>query len=469
MKTIILSSFLMLSLVGLSQLCPVVSPNTTLTDEDGGAPACTADSYFYYDFDESIGNDVTGCWTFSDISTCDQVYYGNSYSLTCGFCVDFTIQLNAATKSDGLAFNIVDFSQVGNGSPCQTIYDCAEGGNIGYNGLTDANLSSGGALTIEFDVYNNTYSQTYSDCIAKGDTLVDGTADLSSLCYTYWDKDSLNGNPYCPHVALVEDADRQTYEQFACVNDLGNNTVKNVSICWDPNAGASGELTVSIDGIDLFTQTDIASYFATSNVYFGFSSGYNGGFFGQNKVCGFDVTPIIPASIDLIDFEASKEGDKVQLIWSTSSEEDNKEFIIEKSINGISFYKIGIVNGNGNSDQVNKYSFNDEKPNEGANYFRIKQVDFDGKSKYYNARVVYMKDLNSINIYSFQNKVKFIGLEENESYSMLIYNTSGKLIKKEVVNSLSNVILNDFNNGLYIVQLISNSINYSEKISIFND
>jgi len=73
------------------------------------------------------------------------------------------------------------------------------------------------------------------------------------------------------------------------------------------------------------------------------------------------------------------------LSWSTSKEWENSHFEIERSIDGTkTFEKIGQVYGRGWTDEVTEYSYDDEKlPLSGGNvFYRLKQVDFNGKYEY---------------------------------------------------------------------------------------
>lgn len=74
-----------------------------------------------------------------------------------------------------------------------------------------------------------------------------------------------------------------------------------------------------------------------------------------------------------------------ELKWSTLSEKNNAKFIVERSTDMVNFIEIGLVKAVGNSNVKNTYTFNDVKPEAyTTNYYRIKQVDFDGKFAYSN-------------------------------------------------------------------------------------
>jgi hypothetical protein len=70
------------------------------------------------------------------------------------------------------------------------------------------------------------------------------------------------------------------------------------------------------------------------------------------------------------------------LHWSTAQEENSKEFVVERSTDNVSYAPAGVVSAAGNSHLELDYSFVDESPYAGRNYYRIKEVDLDGKAMY---------------------------------------------------------------------------------------
>lgn len=86
--------------------------------------------------------------------------------------------------------------------------------------------------------------------------------------------------------------------------------------------------------------------------------------------------------ITLLDFFATIENKKVKINWSTATEKDNDHFEIQRSIDGNNFNTIGSKPGKGNSTIIQHYLFLDDQPLKGVSYYRLKQVDIDGKSTY---------------------------------------------------------------------------------------
>ncbi|MBF8962791.1 T9SS type A sorting domain-containing protein [Pontibacter sp. FD36] len=94
------------------------------------------------------------------------------------------------------------------------------------------------------------------------------------------------------------------------------------------------------------------------------------------------LSAINPLPVELTSFKATAQNNQVVLNWTTASETDNDRFEVERSNDGRTFTKIGIVKGKGTSSLTNFYTFKDANPGTGTNYYRLRQVDFDGKFEY---------------------------------------------------------------------------------------
>lgn len=111
--------------------------------------------------------------------------------------------------------------------------------------------------------------------------------------------------------------------------------------------------------------------------YFIKIDGYDG------DVCDYAFRPesgFLP--VTYLFFKGSNNGKTNMLNWTTASEINNDGFDVEYSRDGIHFSSLGFVNGAGNATSENSYQFIHERPSEGVNYYRLKQVDFDGKVEY---------------------------------------------------------------------------------------
>jgi glycerophosphoryl diester phosphodiesterase len=88
--------------------------------------------------------------------------------------------------------------------------------------------------------------------------------------------------------------------------------------------------------------------------------------------------------VELTSFNASAGKNKNTLLWITSSEKNNAGFEIQRSGNKETFEKIGFVTGRGTTTEKHNYTFCDAVPLAGPNYYRLKQIDFDGNANYSN-------------------------------------------------------------------------------------
>lgn len=87
-----------------------------------------------------------------------------------------------------------------------------------------------------------------------------------------------------------------------------------------------------------------------------------------------------PLPVRITHLTAVKEKEAVKLTWATSYELNSKAFIIERSADAVHFTPIGEVLARGNSSATYNYSFTDLQPRQGNNFYRLNQVDRDGKS-----------------------------------------------------------------------------------------
>ena len=173
--------------------------------------------------------------------------------------------------------------------------------------------------------------------------------------------------------------------------------------------------------------------------------------------------------IELLSFEANCNKEATTLNWKTSSEINNDYFVIEKSIDGESFFSIGNVIGAGNSNSIIDYSFTDDDISNQTSYYRLKQIDFNGEYSYSNT-IATSCSSNNFNVYpnpaSDIINIDFDNNETNQTYSAIIYNSLGQVIKKINLNqSFNSVDVRNLEKGFYQLQVLSdNQLLTSKKI-----
>jgi Secretion system C-terminal sorting domain len=185
----------------------------------------------------------------------------------------------------------------------------------------------------------------------------------------------------------------------------------------------------------------------------------------------YTTSTVLP--VELVSFGAMPYKDKIKIYWATASEENAKEFIVERTHNAIDFTEVAHTNASGNSTSMLNYKAYDDHPQQGANYYRLKQVDFNGKFTY--TKLVSAKFYSSIvDLIIIPNPAKdkaTIRFNATGNYSALLRITGmqGKtilnrqFISEEGINEYS-LNMNELVTGIYSVQLIVDDQNMISKI-----
>lgn len=103
---------------------------------------------------------------------------------------------------------------------------------------------------------------------------------------------------------------------------------------------------------------------------------------------GTNIMNANPLGLTLLSFDARLSGKQALLNWHTINEVSTGHFDIERSPNGSDFSMIGRVSALGNNSPDHAYTYLDENPYTGANYYRLRIVDADGDYKYSRVAVV---------------------------------------------------------------------------------
>ncbi len=178
----------------------------------------------------------------------------------------------------------------------------------------------------------------------------------------------------------------------------------------------------------------------------GNNPGINAITLGSYGLATAGVTTVTCAScttlpVEMRFFKGEVRQKKALLQWETATESNNRGFEIEKSTDGNEFFKIGWVDGQGNSTRAVDYSFEDKSLQ--ANqicYYRLKQVDFDGRYDYTKI-ISLVLDNGGLTLHDFAPNpvandftyLKFDALTEGDA-QITLFDASGK-IAKEVTTS----------------------------------
>lgn len=165
-----------------------------------------------------------------------------------------------------------------------------------------------------------------------------------------------------------------------------------------------------------------------------------------------------PLPVELISFQAKESQDGVLLSWQTASETDNAYFELQRSENGKSFKSIVNIKGHGTSLETHEYTFLDVLPKEGNNYYRLKQVDFDGSFEYSKTIHFEWKNTASSNLKIFpnptNNELYYFMEDQTSIQAVYIYDAYGKMLLQER-DTDGLLELNTLEKGVYILEVQS--------------
>jgi uncharacterized membrane protein len=299
---------------------------------------------------------------------------------------------------------------------------------------------------------------------------VDGILPSAFATNLFWCDTALNvtTNNTCPgSPTAAENADNSTTGK-GVDNSIAGTT--GITHAWD---GAGAGLTVPA--------TAVASGSSTANLCDDFGNGrtINTWFWPTaSNTSTFSIT--VPTGCSVLpvanmQFSGVLKQNEAALKWITEQEVNTDRFEIERSDDGINYVIIAVVNAAGNSNTKSNYSYTDKLINAGTYYYRLKQIDTDGKSV--NSKTIVIKSAGSAGIalsvtpnpYS-SNTVVSLHLEKAAIVLVSVVNTTGKVVHSFTVKGnagnnrvpLSNI--NHLPSGIYFIRAETGKGNSTEKL-----
>ncbi len=301
---------------------------------------------------------------------------------------------------------------------------------MNFRGTVRDNSSLGGC-TAEVDVTLNVHASSGFKVTAPGW----GTNTWAQLTGTntasiVWDVASTNVAPInCANVDILFSTD-------------GGLTYPTVLATATPN---DGQHDIVIPGVN--TSTGRIMVRGSNNVFFSISE-----------------EPVFvshPMPVTFLNFTATKKGNTVDLDWSTATETNSDKFVIERSANGLEFNnQLGNVAAAGNSTTIQHYSFNDQSPLNKWNYYRLKQLDIDGRYSYSKTVSVYFDKGTFLSVYPNpvrnNTTIEFMA-DKAGKINIEVYDSKGSLMIRSTYNAMAGinratVNMESFSRGIYTLK-----------------
>ena len=251
-------------------------------------------------------------------------------------------------------------------------------------------------------------------------------------------------------------------DKFAVVISTDNGVtwdLVNVLRLWDASTAISN--TGERIAIPLTTYTGIVKF-----AFYGESTISNAD--NDLFVDNFELKPSGVVPVTLSTFKGERQGSVNVLSWNTATELSNKGFEIQRSVDGINFTSLGYIASkaiSGNSNSNLNYSFVDEKPFSSTSYYRLKQVNIDGRSRY--STVVSIKGTKSssitvVNVYpnpASKSLSVIIASPVNENINVLVTDLAGRVIQNLTQSIVAgdnkiNINVQSLSSGTYLIKTI---------------
>lgn len=270
-------------------------------------------------------------------------------------------------------------------NPTQLLYDDMEGADVATNWTVSAgqwNYSTAGAFA-GTKSFTESPSGRYTTSTTRTATYKNtfNLSDATAAYLTFWTRHRAEN--FRDKLQVQVSTNGTTW-----VAVPGSTTVQEPGTLDGSTLNGQPSLT----GIrDLWTREvfDISAYKGAANLRLRFnftsdptsSSGFDyqtdDGFYIDNLKVIKSTAVLITLPVNFLNFYGKLLSDKsVELNWEAVTDNSHDHFEIERSKDGISYMRIGYGN------QIPPYVFIDNAPAIGNNYYRIKQVDKDGRNSF---------------------------------------------------------------------------------------
>jgi hypothetical protein len=327
-------------------------------------------------------------------------------------------------------------------------------------------LNSSYCQTINQNAGTNNYVNTNCELIAQ---LTATGIGPTNICVNFLPGNpSWNGEPYANRVYSITPSTQPSGSANVCLYytaaDLlaaGISTNSDISIT---KVGGNGILGGSGTVIEIPNSAMSITTFAGGNIEACFPVTSFSSFYLHSKNLNN-----IPLPVSFGDFSVKESNQDNELNWSTLQEHHNAYFNVQYSADGIHFNTIGKINSRaeqGNSNTLITYTFTHEKVSTGMQYYRLQQVDLDGKYAYSSTISIRRNADNSpVLIYPNPNNGDF-SIISSSLVDMQVVDMSGTQLFEQKNTKEASIHLSK--KGMYLIILSDNQGNKEyRKLSVY--
>jgi len=283
----------------------------------------------------------------------------------------------------------------------------------------------------------------------------------STYTFTYWIQSVSDTS--ASHSTQISPASMQTTINGTTASITGTNPAaapstiicgnwKQVTQTW--SSGANTSATINLIDVNLAV---IGNDFAIDDISFTTSATCP---LTDSLVISYTCT--LP--VTLVNFTATEQTQgKVLLNWNTASEQNSSKFIVQRSTDDKNWVNIGAVDAQGTSNSDHQYTYTDNTPSDGTNYYRLQQVNLNGSYQYSFVREVSIISVaNTIKIFpnpSTTGTVEVSFPASAAQQELQLINSIGQVLMKQTIEANTeriNLNVSQLSQGVYVVRIIGN-------------
>lgn len=255
--------------------------------------------------------------------------------------------------------------------------------------------------------------------------------------------------------------------------------------CGSANITDTGDCPGGMDGVSGTVpnsgQTGTLS-FTVGNVANGPVTIELDAFFFDGSGCGrateFIAAAVLPITLE--NFEARQHEELVELNWTTSMEQNNDYFTLERSFDGKNFFEVATITGAGDSEELLDYSFTDRTATEllgnGTAYYRLSQTDYDGTTNVAKIIQVELTGKNLFDVIRVAQSETDMTLDfvapTNGTATVDVYDLNGRRLVRNAAaagEGFNSIVVDKaaLTSGLYVLHLTVNNQTLTQKVTVF--
>lgn len=303
-------------------------------------------------------------------------------------------------------------------------------GDIRIDGSADQDIETFAGFT-----FVNSATATFAPGSSPGDLITKGDWDLGASTTTF----EITGT------APIAD-----YDQIVNGDNAHTLTISSATahLDWGAFVPAVGNCFKIIDG----SGTVVGPFAAVTSSNAGIT--YTVDYASNTDEVEICVTAVLP--VELSYFEGKIQNSSNILAWATLTEQNNDYFEVQYSANGREFSILDMVAGKGTTTEIQNYEYTHKSVTSSDNYYRLKQVDFDGDFEY--SDIIYLQnDTRDTPIAIYPNPARELVTYDGAAATLTFFDIQGRKVMQQIATERTAIDISTLGSGVYTIEILTST------------